>query len=141
MKWTIVGNKDQDKYYNFFLKKVNIYDQKKRLVIKNKISEKNKIQVLKKSDLYVQLSLSEGFGIPLLEARASGLNAISTDCGAAPQIINDLGGCIIKKLSSVYIANLILKNIFKTQRINQKKIKKWEWKAQSFKLKKIYEKI
>ena len=141
LKWTIVGNKDQSKYYNFFLKNVAIYDQKKRLEIKSKISEKNKIQILKKSDLYVQLSLSEGFGIPLLEARASGLNAISTNCGASPEIINDLGGSMIKRISSIYIAKLILKNIFKTQRINKKKIKKWEWKSQSFKLKKIYEKI
>ncbi len=141
LKWTIIGNKDQNNYYNLFLKKVKTYNQKKRLEIKSIISEKNKIQALEKSDLYVQLSLSEGFGIPFLEARASGLNAISTNCGAATEIIKDLGGSMIKNISSKYIANLILKNIFKTQKINKKNFKKWEWKTQSFKLRKIYEKI
>jgi hypothetical protein len=139
VSWTIVGQKEQREYYDYFQKKVKYFKLGKRLKVISKISEKSKVQLIKKSDLYVQLSSSEGFGIPILESRMLGLNAISTNCGAAMEIFKDLGGEIINNLSTKHIVHLILKNISKQQKRNRLKINKWTWKSQSLQLTKIYE--
>lgn len=50
---------------------------------------------LKKADLYIFLSHSEGFSMSLLEAMALGLPVIATDVGANEDMVADQGGRII----------------------------------------------
>lgn len=53
------------------------------------------VRYLKKADLYIFLSYSEGFSVALLEAMALGLPIIATDVGANKDMIADQGGRII----------------------------------------------
>ena len=52
-------------------------------------------EYLKKADLYIFLSYSEGFSMALLEAMALGLPIIATDVGANKDMIAEQGGRII----------------------------------------------
>jgi glycosyltransferase involved in cell wall biosynthesis len=48
---------------------------------------KNPIDYVSQCDLYVQPSLSEGFGIALVEAMGCGVPVLATSVGGAPEII------------------------------------------------------
>ncbi|MDO8590609.1 MAG: glycosyltransferase, partial [bacterium] len=45
----------------------------------------------KTANLFLQISVYEGFGLALLEAAASGLPAVSSDVGIAPELLNYKG--------------------------------------------------
>ena len=40
---------------------------------------------------YVQPSITEGFGLPVLEAMAAGIPVISSNGGALPEVVGDAG--------------------------------------------------
>ena len=142
-RWIIIGKITDKKYYDNIINDFNEYVLNKKLIIKNDISEKQKNLLLKKSHLYVQLSSNEGFGIPLLEAKFSNLNSLSTICGASKEITNEFGGHLIKNIDEKKIANQI-NNISNSRKLynNNNNINKvsWSWKYLSNKLYSNYKK-
>jgi glycosyltransferase involved in cell wall biosynthesis len=65
-------------------------------------------QVLKKSDIYVQPSLNEAFGISLLEAMKFGKPVIASEVGGIPEIIkNNKNGLLFKNKDYCELASKI----------------------------------
>jgi glycosyltransferase involved in cell wall biosynthesis len=56
-----------------------------RVVFTGRVSEREKLSLLTNAAMYVQPSLTEGFGLPLLEAMAQGTPVIASDGGALPE--------------------------------------------------------
>lgn len=55
------------------------------------IDEQDKLVLLKGARIFVFPSLYEGFGIPVLEAMASGVAVLTSDCASMPEIVKDAG--------------------------------------------------
>ena len=82
------------------------------------------VSYYKTANIFLQTSLYEGFGLALLEAVASGLPAVSTDVGIAPELLNHKGhsfvcpvndlDCFTKTISGL-IENNQLRLFFSTQ--------------------------
>lgn len=90
----------REQYIQFYLVGA-VNDQFKKYSIPSNVHlvgeiKKNElIEYLKKADLYIFLSYSEGFSMALLEAMALGLPVVATDVGANRDMIADQGGRII----------------------------------------------
>lgn len=54
---------------------------KDKLVIKHNLTEQQMVEELQKSDIYIQLTKFEGFGLPLLEAMACGCACVDASVG------------------------------------------------------------
>lgn len=63
--------------------------------------------IMPAADLVVLPSLSESFGIVLLEAMASGKPVVATDVGGIPEIVNDNFGIIVKPKDPIGLAKAI----------------------------------
>lgn len=58
----------------------------------------NPEELIRQCDLYTQPSISEGFGIALVEAMGSGIPVLATPVGGAPEIIEDnVNGWLLEK--------------------------------------------
>lgn len=141
LQWTIIGDKIQKKYFQIFMKKIKKLNLEKKIIVIKKISEDKKINFFKNSDLYVQLSHSEGFCIPILEARMNGLNVVSSNCGAAKEIFLDLNGSLASSQDTVIFSKLIVKNLLKEQKVNKFKLKNWTWNIKIKKLITLYNEL
>lgn len=71
--------------------------------------KENPYSYMLNSDLYVQTSKHEGYGLTVAEARVLGKTIVCTDfAGASEQIINNLTGVIVKEFSAKKISEAIL---------------------------------
>lgn len=71
--------------------------------------KENPYSYMLNSDLYVQTSRHEGYGLTVAEARVLGKTIVCTDfAGASEQIINNLNGVIVKEFSAKKISEAIL---------------------------------
>lgn len=140
--WFILSDKHSYKYQNkiFELKKKNNLNNIKFL---SKISEKEKNNLYKKSDIYVQTSSEEGFCIPFLEASChKNLMVLGTPTGAMPEISN-IFGCNIcnNEKEFLYHIKRKLNNNFKPRNISNKKLFEWSWQNIAKKTIDAYKKI
>ncbi len=170
LKIISVGRLEPQKGYDILLKSLNILKKKKQNFscdIFGTGSEKKKIKKniikfglknnvflrgvnsdllnhYKKYDLYILSSKFEGYPNSLLEALASGLTSISSDCDYGPSeiITNNLNGLLFKNRNHLDLykkINFLLKNKskfsefgknskkkFRTTLFNKDKIIKWE---------------
>lgn len=75
-----------DHYFWERLKKEN---QHKDIIYTGYVSDKEAIAILKSASVYVQPSLEEGFGIPLLEAFCVGTAVASSNAASLPEVGGD----------------------------------------------------
>ena len=83
----IAGKKDE--FHNLLEKEVVKYDMKSRVVFTDRVSDQELVGLYRQAALYALPSLSEGFGIPGLEAMSYGLPVVSSDATCMPEIFGD----------------------------------------------------
>lgn len=62
-----------------------------RVVFTGRVSEEAKWSLIEQAGIYVQPSLTEGFGLPVLEAMKMGVPVISSDGGALSEVVGKSG--------------------------------------------------
>ncbi|MEM2779991.1 MAG: glycosyltransferase [Candidatus Bathyarchaeia archaeon] len=82
------------------------------------------------ADIYVHSSLFEGFGIPLIEALASGKPIVAGKVGAIPEIVED-AGILVFPLNPKFFANAISK-ILQDENLRTEMSKKAKEKATKY---------
>jgi glycosyltransferase involved in cell wall biosynthesis len=97
------------------------------------------------SDIFVLPSLSEGFGIVILEAMASGLPIVASNVGGIPYLVqNEINGFLVEPKNPDQIAEKVL-HLLKNDKLmqdisdnNRKFVTKYEWKEIVLSLEKVY---
>jgi glycosyltransferase involved in cell wall biosynthesis len=80
------------------------YDVGEKVVFTGRITETDLACLYQGALIYVQPSITEGFGLPVLEAMSASVAVISSDGGALPEIVGDVGICV--KLNSDFVDQL-----------------------------------
>ena len=75
-----------------------IYDKGglENVVFTGELSHENTLELMRKSDVFLFPSYTEGFSMALLEAMAAGLPCIATDDGANADMLEGKGGIVVK---------------------------------------------
>lgn len=76
---------------NYILQLIRDLNMEKHITYVGTISEEEKISLLKKSKIYMQLSIYEGFGIAAIEALAAGNNVIHSGNGGLKDALSEYG--------------------------------------------------
>lgn len=124
---------------------VNELRLSRKVVLPGFVPDSELMILYRKAELYVFPSLSEGFGLPPLEAQASGvavaasrIEPITEICGDAaiyfnPYSVKDIADKISKVLESRELKNKLIKRGFKN-------IKRFSWQETAAKTLEVYEK-
>ncbi len=116
----------------------------KNIIFTGGVSEKEKIDYLKKSEFFVSASEYEGFGISVLEAMAAGLPVIVNDIDAFRSFVEDgKNGFIADYSNPKKTADYIFGILNKTDlsKISENAIntaKEYDWKELAKRIKNIY---
>ena len=86
----IVAGKKGWKYKGLF-KLIKNLGLKENIDYKGYVDEKEKMALLGKASVFVWPSFAEGFGLPLVEAMASGTPVVTSNCSTMPEVIGDAG--------------------------------------------------
>ena len=70
------------------------------------LSDEHVRAVYQHATLFVCLSLHEGFGLPLLEAMASGVAVVASDCSSLPEVVGD-AGVLVDPLNAAAVADAL----------------------------------
>lgn len=70
------------------------FDVDEKVVFAGRVSSQELTALYNQASMYVQPSITEGFGLPILEAMASGIPVITSDGGALAEI-NDGAGIVV----------------------------------------------
>lgn len=88
----VVGNgPERDKLQHL----VNQYDINDRIILMNEVGREKLEKIYPEGDAFVLASRSETFGVVFVEAMATGLPVIATDCGGPSDFVNEQNGYLI----------------------------------------------
>lgn len=74
---------------------INQYDINDQIVLLNEVGRDKLKDIYPQGDAFVLASKSETFGVVLIEAMATGLPVVATDCGGPSDIVNEKNGYLI----------------------------------------------
>ena len=94
-----------------------------KIILTGSIPENEKINILKRSEYYIQLSDYEGFGIAALEALALGCKVIHSGKGGLKYIIGQWG-YEIPNYNNAYDVSILMDKLT-TKEINSKEVKEY----------------
>lgn len=128
------------------LRKLNaVYDPDK-FITPGYIREEDIAEVYRQSDVFLFPSLSEGFGMPVIEAMACGTPVITSKISCMPEIAGD-AALLVDPLSAPSIAEALLTLLSNTE-LRQDKIqdgiinaKRFSWTNTAAKVLDIYERV
>lgn len=80
------------------------------------------VSALGRADLYVLPSRREGFGVALVEALATGLPAVATDCGGPADIVRDADGLLVPPDDPAVLADGIARALARIDRFDRELI-------------------
>jgi len=141
----IVGEKT-GKYYSELVSLVKNLGLTSEVYFLGSVSDQDLVALYNLADLFVFPSISEGFGLPPLEAMACGTPVITSNTSSLPEIVNDAGilvnpyntdelaEAIYTILSDEHLRrNLIVKGL--------ERIKLFSWKKTAEETLKVYEEV
>ncbi len=98
----VVGDGPRFEELNNCIEKLNISAYVKMLGAQNDV-----IGILRRSDIVVLSSKTEGLPMVLLEAMSAGVPCVATDVGGIPQLLSDGGGIVVPSQDSKSLADAI----------------------------------
>ncbi len=113
--WKVVGAGDQKSLERY---KFHIYERgvQNEVILLGKLPHENTLIQLKKTDLYVQTSINEGFCNAVLEAQALGKLCIATDVGGLSEnILDKKTGWVVPKCDSKALVSKIMEVLSLTE--------------------------
>lgn len=130
------------------LKKVNEliqkYDIEKNILRMGKVESEDLVGIYNLAKVYVQPSLYEGFGIPILEAMACGVPVVSSNRSSLPEVGGDAVVYFNSESKSDLVSNLtdVLLNPNLQKKLSDKGTKRsklFSWEKTASQVKNIYE--
>ena len=116
------------------------------IIITGYIDEEDKVPIYKLAQIFVFPSLYEGFGMPILEAMASGTPVITSNISSMPEVAGN-AGILVDPFDENEIFGAY-KKILSDEKLKKEMVqrgleqtKKFEWKKSVEILEKIYEEI
>jgi glycosyltransferase involved in cell wall biosynthesis len=93
-------------YYEGLFEKVRQLDLEKRVIFTGYFEEGDKPALYRGAALFAFPSLYEGFGLPPLEAMASGVPVVSSDTSSMPEVVGEAGILIPPQDKSLWVRNI-----------------------------------
>lgn len=84
-----------------------VFPENSNITVLGRKPHEETIELMKKSDVLILPSYSEGFPLSVLEGMSCGLPIIATNVGAIPDMIGEVGGCLIEKENAGQIVDAI----------------------------------
>jgi glycosyltransferase involved in cell wall biosynthesis len=113
------------------------YNVQEKVVFTGRVSDSELRELYLGATAYVQPSITEGFGLPVLEAMSHGVPVISSDGGALPEVVGEAGIVVpINYKEPFFVKNLagVMKRVIKDKRLQKKlismgyeRIKEFSW--------------
>lgn len=142
LKLVIAGNKGW--MYDSIFKRVKDLNIENEVIFTGYVDEEDKPCIYKMSRIFLFPSLYEGFGMPVLEAMASGVPVITSNTSSLPEVCGDAAVLVEPKdISSICDGIIRLQEDydFRQQLVEQgfMQCKKFTWERSVEKLIKVYE--
>lgn len=118
----------------------------KDVIFTGYVDEVDKWAIYKMAELFVFPSLYEGFGMPVLEAMASGIPVITSNSSSLPEVVGE-NGCMVDPYDylqiSEYMNKIISDRAFKSELITEglKRAKEFTWEKSAKKMLSIYKEL
>jgi len=131
-------------YYEGLFKKVKKLKLGKRVIFTGYLKEEDKAALYHGARIFTFPSLYEGFGLPPLEAMASGVPVISSDTSSMPEVIGDAGILLSPKDLKGWveaITRVNSDNELREQMIEKNKgqVQKFSWEKTAAKTIEVYD--
>ena len=132
-------------YYEGLFEKVKRYNLQDRVVFTGYIDEEDKAAIYQGAQIFTFPSVYEGFGLPPLEAMASGVPVISSDTSSMPEVIGEAGLLISpydkkKWVEAISRVSQSPKLIQEMREKNKRQVAKFSWTKAAEKTLEVYKK-
>jgi glycosyltransferase involved in cell wall biosynthesis len=130
LKLVIAGKKGW--YYEGLFEKVKKLNIKQTVIFAGYVDDKDKPALYRGATIFAFPSLYEGFGLPPLEAMASGVPVVSSDTSSLPEVVGKAGMLLspkdesgwVKALSQIYLDRDLRD---KMKEANKAQVSKFSW--------------
>lgn len=144
LKLVIAGNPGDN--YQEIINEYNSSKYKNDIKILNYISEEEKIVLYKNAKIFIFPSLYEGFGMPIVEAMATGISVITSNISSMPEVLGDAG--ILVNPYSIEEISKAIEKYDTNEKLRKESVEKgyiqcqkFTWENSAKKLEKIYKEM